>query len=943
MLYHHAKIYSQYPSFGTLMRLPDSINLYVQGCLGAIDAQRQQRTATTILARFAERPGIILGDEVGMGKTFVALAVAAAYIIDKPKCPVIAMVPKQVVKKWKIDAATFTTRCMGENEQSMFCVKIADSALELLRLLDGPDPKPSFIILAHGTLSRQLNDRWVSLAILQAAIKGRHGAADLRSRVARFGYGILPGKVDEPQCYLERLNSAPSDWPQPIPATILHALESGTIDLTGLRRAIDTYLPTNISADLDGRLARAKTHINDAKTGIPAIWKQCLRSMRHKLPLLILDEAHRTRNGNTQLASLFDEESLRDVETVAGALNGTFDRMLFLTATPFQLGHRELCNVLSRFDAIRWEGRNSPTMTKAEFTNVRRTLQSTLDQMQRATEQLEANWKQTVQTDHDEALAAYGAAWWSRLSKQPDDPAVDVKNTRIRQVMRAYGVAASAIKLAEGELKPWVLRHGRALTLPNSSLPRRERIEGNQVLCGLPGQDGVKQRAGGLSVSGKNCLPFLLAARMSSLPGYQRGFGESFASSFDAFIDSSTDSVEHDDTASQKKQLELKELAWYKDQITAAIPTRRASRAHPKLHATVELAMDLWRKGEKVLIFCYYRATGAALHRHLSEAVRLDIEQRVALKLRCPASEVQQRLKTIADHWSKNRNARRDSIELINKVLLKYKELQFGNIAELIQEVVLRFLRTPTFLLRFAPLNDKQRLPANWVQQCFSKPDAAGITFDDLLVEFLNFLAQRPDTIRKDYLDALLKVQTGTHAGPEVNDSFTQDERPDDKRTKLVATVRRVYGETKDDTRNRLMLTFNTPFYPEILISSSVMAEGVDLHLNCRHIIHHDLEWNPSSLEQRTGRIDRLGAKAERCGKPIMVYIPYIDGCQDEKLFRVVSDRERWFNVVMGAEQAIKRILDASSTEIDKLAEHPSVPIELVQALTMRLGTKGEN
>ena len=116
-----------------------------------------------------------------------------------------------------------------------------------------------------------------------------------------------------------------------------------------------------------------------------------------------------------------------------------------------------------------------------------------------------------------------------------------------------------------------------------------------------------------------------------------------------------------------------------------------------------------------------------------------------------------------------------------------------------------------------------------------------------------------------------------------------------------MANVRRVYGDTRQETRDRIMLTFNTPFYPEILIASSVMAEGVDLHLNCRHVIHHDLDWNPSSLEQRTGRIDRLGAKAERSGHPIRVYLPYLEGCQDEKLFRVVMDRERWFGVVMGA------------------------------------------
>lgn len=83
-------------------------------------------------------------------------------------------------------------------------------------------------------------------------------------------------------------------------------------------------------------------------------------------------------------------------------------------------------------------------------------------------------------------------------------------------------------------------------------------------------------------------------------------------------------------------------------------------------------------------------------------------------------------------------------------------------------------------------------------------------------------------------------------------------------------------------------------------ISSAVMAEGVDLHRSCRHVIHHDLDWNPSTIEQRTGRVDRLGSKAERSHKPVVVNEPYMAGTQDEKQFRVMKDRERWFNVVMG-------------------------------------------
>jgi hypothetical protein len=110
-----------------------------------------------------------------------------------------------------------------------------------------------------------------------------------------------------------------------------------------------------------------------------------------------------------------------------------------------------------------------------------------------------------------------------------------------------------------------------------------------------------------------------------------------------------------------------------------------------------------------------------------------------------------------------------------------------------------------------------------------------------------------------------------------------------------------------------------------------VLAEGVDLHLNCRYLIHHDLCWNPSTLEQRTGRIDRIGAKAERCGQSIFLYLPYIAETQDEKMYRVVMDRERWFSVVMGENYKV----DARSVE--KLAARIPLPEAAARELAFRL------
>jgi hypothetical protein len=46
--------------------------------------------------------------------------------------------------------------------------------------------------------------------------------------------------------------------------------------------------------------------------------------------------------------------------------------------------------------------------------------------------------------------------------------------------------------------------------------------------------------------------------------------------------------------------------------------------------------------------------------------------------------------------------------------------------------------------------------------------------------------------------------------------------------------------------------------------------------------LHHDLCWNPSTLEQRSDRVNRIGAKAATSGKSIQIYIPFIEETQDE-------------------------------------------------------------
>ncbi|MER9526661.1 DEAD/DEAH box helicase [Mesorhizobium sp. M0292] len=58
--------------------------------------------------------------------------------------------------------------------------------------------------------------------------------------------------------------------------------------------------------------------------------------------------------------------------------------------------------------------------------------------------------------------------------------------------------------------------------------------------------------------------------------------------------------------------------------------------------------------------------------------------------------------------------------------------------------------------------------------------------------------------------------------------------------------------------------SFNTPFWPHVLATTSVGQEGLDFHPWCSRVVHWDLSSNPLDLEQREGRIQRYAGLAIR-------------------------------------------------------------------------------
>jgi len=83
------------------------------------------------------------------------------------------------------------------------------------------------------------------------------------------------------------------------------------------------------------------------------------------------------------------------------------------------------------------------------------------------------------------------------------------------------------------------------------------------------------------------------------------------------------------------------------------------------------------------------------------------------------------------------------------------------------------------------------------------------------------------------------------------------------------------------------------------LISTEVAAEGVDLQF-CRFLINYDLPWNPTRIEQRIGRIDRLGQKADK----ICIWNLYFADTIDARIVHRLLERIKIFESALGLTEA---------------------------------------
>ncbi|PRP99384.1 ATP-dependent helicase HepA [Enhygromyxa salina] len=950
------------------------------------DIERQELTVLRARALLADQPGVVLADEVGMGKTFEALGVAALVHHDKPRAKIAIITPgPDLNTKWSKELPHFAAvhdfgshtavRRLGEfvREAPNHSVTIAPMTM---------------FQSGHGAAGRA----WLlSMYFHWKDLHGRTGNAILKR------YDSSLHRVD----VYERL--------------FLGRFTADAFSESSLRRAFCRTKAHGGAAGLDDLFEdggldafRSQRAVRDA---LHRARTQLARSQLPIFDLLIVDEAHKLKNANALRT--------RGLQTT---MSGRHRKAIFLTATPFQLEVGELRQVFHLFATAKGAPKDLDDQVHELLEGIR--------DYQRCYTEFQTSWGQLETGQAAEFRTIYAVD--PSLGGELDDPSLRIVAASLRELIRLKE------QTLEPGLRRWMIRSLRSgkreyrdhdeRTLDPVHAGSMPFLVYERFIAELfrnPAEGGTHKAAAEI-----NMVSSFAAARSGALlsdSGRSMGVeAESYRELLRSILD---EAGEGDGRHHAKVTFSLEDAlgAGMRDEKTLVFCTRVATLR--RLKARLEEAWyanllqrwrDVYPEIEREAVFGdverdaagrerrripgRHQAVQKRLHAH-SDALYLALRERYlhtvlpiaawarahvdeflaaantrldSLKVRKTAAErrdfklakrcVEQ---AAAAHWhalgsptsalsaaphQEGVAALLDErflalgLDLVKDPLEQDeagdheprwtidRELALDVIgdgrslwpraATLLNELdLVQRVRVTELLARYLGF---QQVP--FVAELLGAAKAAGLGVDSIesrplrrfidqfwdqptgrpwlerLIDFLRFFIDRDDSHRESIIDEVLQSSKAAFA-----------------------------RHTKDgSSRERLREAFNTPLYPMVLIANEVMQEGLDLHRSCRRVVHHDLAWNPAQLEQRVGRVDRLGSKLLRLREndeteKLKVVYPMIRGTIDERLFEVVRRREKWLEFLLGAPPNLREYRLGDE-------EPPPLPEGLAERLAVDLG-----
>ena len=1000
-------------------------------------ARRQVRTIDAVLQRLFDcderrREVVLLADEVGLGKTFVALGVAWSVLQKRSGTglsagPVLVVTPHgdALFRKWIREAERFLKLAVPPDLG--FDLETASTPHDLAHALRGR--KPTLVIARMSAFSGQLHElKRARLAAIHALLHMEDFALSMVQRL-----DMLSDWTEVSRENLD-LRGSSAVWEA---ARSTYELGFGRSHIRAAwdrLNSIDPWLCDRLR-DSCGRIRSGRPKRSDFWADLRELGRASLgQTVPHGLPLVIVDEIHNWKNHPTSWWRFCHTLGLR------------IDRLLGLSATPFQLGPHELIQVLELRRCLAL----SPERTALLDERVR-DLELDLQTAGVAGEQLQKAWASVDACD----LPSLERAWPAKGRKARPNGLPP----RLQHALQGLvGVRDAHVRVGRN-LRPFLLRHRRDV----SHRAWRVGRWADPCSSGSRVDGSALNWSPGLDVRGDAELVHYLMMRAVQEAKEGRG-----ATSLGADLGGSYSFFREGELKRMQMLPEVtKEARQYLSLVKRAVTGD--THEHPKVAVTAKRAFHAWLSGDKTLVFCFNIATVDAVRAAVKSRIDAFNTKVLTAAFKCTPDKLDRRVSNFQtrlydcrqsvfllfqDHplagprghvprglalrkrditavaarlatGGPPRDRRRQfdrrrilaateqvlvarwkqsaegqawieevlkplcladtisaSLELIStsdwhtrrrvvvegfreaevdelpdddgigdpghhagsEAIAAWREVLDGRAgqATLAPYLPSREVGVPSLLTRWhsaslAPLPSSLRaLAARMLRRMIRSPgflarfilDDSGARprIDDPDDDWTSVIHKRyeraPTTgeSARDRFDAYLETLQRAVGLKEQIAAYDAASRNRD-------IVTRVTGSVAGSERDRLFTGFNTPLVPEVLIVTTVGQEGIDLHRECRHVVHHDLPWNPATLEQRTGRVDRIGSKTERLRAKgnrecfLDVAVPYIAGTYDEYRFRVVHGRAYIFEVTMGGEYAV----DGHRVELDAMeAEHLS-------------------
>ncbi|RDI98957.1 hypothetical protein DVT68_10705 [Dyella solisilvae] len=345
---------------------------------------------------------------------------------------------------------------------------------------------------------------------------------------------------------------------------------------------------------------------------------------------------------------------------------------------------------------------------------------------------------------------------------------------------------------------------------------------------------------------------------------------------------------------------------------------KRQKDPHPKVLAVSgAIRSTVVNGGEKVLVFCHHRATASELLGALEKSLKAEKVMRIGPPEKKVWSAAWGSLLRAEELWPNEQVRPRDCGELM--------------------EPIVDWLCSSGIRWQVAGWLDKPATNAEALadQLKKSRPRHAD-------AEKVPTIAEAARTLVKSLLDEQSKstralLRNMKRKGRAVGASHLPGRL--DEGLRVMGWWTHDHGDPPKTlyTGNEpdiVLALFNSPFGPDVLVTTDRLSEGVDLHRYCRHLIHYELDPSPVRTLQRNGRLRRVGSWAALTGRPICYAYPAFGGTRDERAVAVMEQRISAFGLLLGGvptieDQSIERdqsfamkVLDNARKRLEKLNRH---------------------